>query len=182
MVEDKVMMPMPIHMDVIVQQLIQFHSAYPWVGILFLLMAIDICAGFFAACVTKTLSSTTSQAGMSKKALMILMVGTGAIMQPYAQGLALSQMIATVYIITELISITENVARSGVPMPEIVMNLLQKLRGEKASVNDSQQSNATTSITVGRASSIDIHTDGAESTKQASDGSVIIKTSQKTES
>ena len=145
---------MPIPMDSIVHAIKTFHLAYPIVGILMVMMAFDVCIGLCAAVVTKTVSSTISQAGMVKKVIVLLLVALGTILEPYSGGMPLSQMISMSFIVTELISIAENAARAGVPLPDTLKDLLQKLRNnEKASVAVS-----AATVNINRVSNLDLRT------------------------
>jgi len=123
-------------MDSIVQWLAEAHAAYPIVGALVLMMLLDVLAGICAAVVTRSVSSTVSYRGMARKAIMLILVGVGAALEPYSSGLPLSRLVAMAFLVTEAISILENAARAGVPVPALLQDLLIKLKsGEKPSVD-----------------------------------------------
>ncbi len=156
--------PMPIEIDSIVRSIAWFHRNYPIVGLFFITSGADILFGLFAACKTKTLSSTISQSGMIRKAIQILWVGLAGSLEPYSGGMPMSGMVAMCFIITNMISITENSARGGVPVPKPILELLIRLRNnEKAAVPLPVQS----TVNIQRASNVDIHT-----TEPAADGSI----------
>jgi toxin secretion/phage lysis holin len=100
----------------------------PVVVALILLMFADVVTGICCSIAKRTLSSSTSWRGMSRKAMMLLIVGVGAILEPLAQGIPLAKLIALFYIATEVLSITENAAIMGVPLPKVLIDLLIKLR------------------------------------------------------
>lgn len=133
-------------MDSIVNWLSGIHSQYPIVGVLMLMMALDVCVGTCAAIITKSVSSTISQNGMFRKAIMLLLVGVGAVFDPYAGGIPLSKMIAMAFIVTEGISIIENATRAGVPVPDALVSVLEKLKNnEKPSAKPLGSENKRTS-------------------------------------
>lgn len=107
-----------------------------------LLMGIDIATGLLAAAIAKNVSSTTAYEGMVRKAIMLLLVGLGVILEPYAQEVPLGKMLALSFTIVEVLSIVENAARAGVPIPNALREFLVKLRS----------SNATDTITSGSGS------------------------------
>lgn len=119
--------------DSIVTWLYEFHNSYPFVGILMALMAADVLIGLCAAGIAQKISSTVSQVGMLRKAVILLLVGVGAVLEPYANGLPLSKMIAVGFSVTELISILENTHRCGLPVPKPLVDMLAKLRNDQKS-------------------------------------------------
>lgn len=157
-------------MDSIVEWLVVFHRQFPLVGILMLIMALDVAVGLCAAVVTKTVSSTISQHGMYRKVIMLLLVGVGAVLDPYAGGIPLSKMISMAFLVTEAISIVENSARAGVPIPAPLYDVLQKLKNnEKASVTPGPQT-----VNIASAGMVDIHSDSQTKT-QKSDSKITIR-------
>ena len=147
--------------DSIVQWMLTIHQSYPIVGILLLVMGLDILIGLCAAFITKTISSTVSQKGMTRKVVMLLLVGFGLVLEPYAGGLPLAKLIAMCFLVTEGISIVENSARAGVPVPQVLVDTLHKLRNdEKASVHSP--------VNIQRASSVEIKVPAPVSSESAS--------------
>lgn len=173
---------MPIEIDSVVKFIAWFHKTFPIVGLMLITVMLDIVFGLYAACVTRTLSSTISQKGMIGKAIQVTWVAFGAILEPYSAGMPMSGMVSTFFIVTNMISITENSARAGAPVPPVILEWLQRLRNnEKASVT--QQPSQST-VNIQRASNVDIRTDGGSlhgDTTDANprDSAVIIKTSEK---
>jgi len=148
---------MKLPVDSIVARLLSFHEQFPLVGILILIMALDVAIGLLAAFITRTVSSTISHRGMVRKVIMLLLVGVGAVLEPYAGGIPLSKMVAMAFLVTEGISIIENAARAGVPIPKPLYDVLQKLTSnEKAAIVPHQPSPQT--VNVERASNVNITT------------------------
>ncbi len=151
------MLDLPV--DSIVSGLLAFHAQFPLVGILLLIMALDVAVGLCAAFITRTVSSTISHRGMVRKVIMLLLVGVGAVLDPYAGGIPLSKMVAMCFLVTEGISIVENAARAGVPIPKPLYDVLQKLTSnEKAAIQPHMASPQT--VHVERASNVNISTTG----------------------
>jgi toxin secretion/phage lysis holin len=143
-----------IPIDPILNWISVVNNSYPFVGTLLALMAIDVFVGLIAGFKKKTLSSTISHIGMSKKSVKILLVAAGRVMEPYTQGFPVSSMIASAYIVTEMMSIIENAAIAGAPIPKALTDALSKFKAF-AGISEAPQG---TSITIGRVSNMDIHT------------------------
>ena len=104
-------------------------SLTPLVQLLIALMALDIVSGLLAAYSAQALSSTVSFRGMARKALTLVLVGTAAVLQRQLQ-VPLADAVAGFYAASELISITENAARAGLPVPAALQAALAKLSPE----------------------------------------------------
>lgn len=107
-------------------------SAFPMVKVLGILILADIVSGTLAAIGKKTLNSTTSFIGVTRKAMVILILALSAAMEPFAGGIPLANMVALLYIKNELISIAENAAALGVQFPDAIMEMLSKVQTQKA--------------------------------------------------
>ncbi len=99
---------------------------------LIIMIPMDFASGVMLACVTKKVSSTTAWRGMCRKVMTLMIVGLAAILQPIA-GLPLLNMVCLGYIATEGLSILENAVAIGVPVPQALVDVLEKLRQDKAS-------------------------------------------------
>lgn len=108
-----------------------------WTGLPFILqllvyiMALDILSGVIAAFVSKELSSDVSFRGLAKKAMILLMV---ALAQLLGQAIGVAQLavaVAAFYCVHEALSILENAAKAGLPIPDILRDALAKLSPEK---------------------------------------------------
>lgn len=96
------------------------------VQFLIIFMVFDYATGLIAATINKELDSHIGSIGLAKKVLVLALVwvahlGTRAINVGYDLG----SLVATAYCLNELISIVENCARVGVPIPP---RLVQALR------------------------------------------------------
>jgi toxin secretion/phage lysis holin len=96
---------------------------------LILLMAIDIITGLLAAYTTRTLSSEVSFRGMARKAITLLLVATATLLEPHTGGLPLGKVVAGFYLAHEGLSIVENAALAGLPVPEIISDALRRVNG-----------------------------------------------------
>lgn len=160
---------MKVTPDSIVMWLSWFHNQYPFIGILLIMMMIDVITGVIAAFIGKNLNSSTSWNGMGRKVIMLMAVGMGTALEPYSGSLPLGRLIAVFYTFTEGISIMENMARSGVPVPAQLRDALEKYG---SSQRGSAAVAANQSVTINRATNVDIHhADGSES--KPSDSVVI---------
>lgn len=128
--------------DSIVKFLAWFHSEYQTVGVLLILMGADVITGIFAGAIKGQLSSRVSWIGMCKKVIMLMAVGLGNVMEPYASGLPLGKLCAVFYSFTEGISIVENMGRAGVPIPGPLRDALANLgAGQNGKVPDKPNTN-----------------------------------------
>jgi toxin secretion/phage lysis holin len=107
-----------------------FHllQSMPLVSTLLLLMIIDVICGLITSFISKTVSSAVSWRGMSKKVIMLLVVGLAAVLEPFAQGIPLAKLVSLFYIATEALSIMENAAIAGVPLPSVLTEALVKIK------------------------------------------------------
>lgn len=169
-------------LDPIVTWLASFHERWPLVGLLIFLMALDVLMGFFAAFVTKTVSSTVCSRGMVRKVMILMLVSMCIAIEPYASDIPLSKLAAMAFIVFECTSILENAARSGLPIPSAITDTLAMIKQA-----DKQKPSiippvipppivppANQNVSINRATNVDIHSDGTETGKSKAD-SVIIK-------
>lgn len=98
---------------------------------LILFMALDFLTGVLAAVVRKGVSSDDSFRGLAKKALVLILVGTSHIASDTLHlGVDFGSVVALAYIANEIISITENCARAGVPIPAPLLDVLSKFKAK----------------------------------------------------
>ncbi|HAE52293.1 MAG TPA: holin [Ruminococcus sp.] len=93
-------------------------------------MAIDYITGVTAAVITKNLSSETGFTGIAKKVFILCLVAVGHIIDTYIIGensLCRSAVIGF-YIANEGISILENSAKLGIPLPKKLIEIFQQLK------------------------------------------------------
>lgn len=109
----------------------------PMVWTLVALILLDFASGFLVAWATKSVSSDASYRGMAKKAMMLILVGASHF---YARanefGFDLSALVAGFFCMTEFISITENAARIGLPIPRPLREVIAKLNQQVSSGDD----------------------------------------------
>ena len=146
--------------DFIVKFIAWFHNSYPFVGQLFVVMTFDVLTGISAACITRKLNSSTGYNGMLRKAVMMLVVGLGIVLEPYAQDVPLGKMIALYFTFVEGLSILENVARAGVPVPPIIRDTLEKLRTS----DNATAAHKGSIVNIHNAHTVDVHENTTTST------------------
>jgi len=99
---------------------------------LVVLMLIDYVTGVLSAALAGELSSEKGWKGLVRKILALLMVlASYHLMKPIAPGFDIVSIVATALSMNEGLSITENCARSGVPIPKRIADLLSFFRGTK---------------------------------------------------
>ena len=110
-------------------------------GILIALISIsllDYITGLIAAAVNKTLSSSVGFKGICKKLMLFTLVALANIMDTQViGGSALRTAVIFVFIANEGLSIIENSAELGVPIPRKLKDVLAQIRdkGENNSEN-----------------------------------------------
>lgn len=103
---------------------------YPFVTVLLGLMLLDILTGLIAAFVSKVICSTASYRGMMGKVQILAMVATAMLMELIIPNVPWGTFVAIFFCVTEAISITENAANSGVPIPKPWVDALKKARAD----------------------------------------------------
>lgn len=105
-------------------------------GFLYALIAfviIDYITGFMGAVLERKLSSEIGYRGIFKKILIFILVGIGHIIDLYLvqKGSVIRTAVIFFYLSNEGISILENVAKIGLPIPEKLRQALEHLAEEK---------------------------------------------------
>ncbi len=100
---------------------------------LVVLMVVDYLSGVLVAVNKKALSSDIGRKGITKKVYILLMVIVGNIVDTYVfkQGYAVRTAIIFFYIANECISVTENAANLGLPVPKKLIEVLAQLKSEE---------------------------------------------------
>lgn len=103
-----------------------------WDGLLYALVAfvvVDYVTGVMCAINDKTLSSTVGFKGICRKVLIFLLVGIAQILDVnvIGTGSVLRTAVIFFYISNEGVSLLENAAHLGLPVPEKIKNVLQQL-------------------------------------------------------
>lgn len=113
-------------------------NAQSLVIVLIVLMFIDVVMGVLCAFSTKTLSSSASRKGMTKKVATLLVVAMAAAIDPFATNIPLAMLVAIFYLVTEALSIVENAGRLGLPVPKVLLETLSKLKADTAPTQTSE--------------------------------------------
>lgn len=100
---------------------------------LIVFVVVDYITGLMAAFIQKKLSSETGFKGICKKVAIFCLVGVGHILdaQVIGAGSVLRTAVIFFYLSNEGISIIENVAVIGLPVPQKLIDVLEQLREEK---------------------------------------------------
>ncbi len=113
-------------------------------GLLYALIAfvvIDYITGVMCAIVDKKLSSAVGFKGICKKVLIFALVGGGHILDAFVigSGSVLRTAIIFFYLSNEGVSLVENCAHLGLPVPQKLKDVLEQLhnRAEKEDDNES---------------------------------------------
>ena len=112
-------------------------------GFLYALLAfvcIDYITGVMVAMVNKTVSSEVGFKGIFKKVLIFALVGIGHILDTHVicSGGAMRTAVICFYLSNEGLSLLENAAHIGLPIPEKLKEILAQLhnRGDKETLPD----------------------------------------------
>ena len=110
---------------------------------LILFVAADYVTGVMCAAVDKRLSSEIGFNGICKKVLIFVLVGLANILdvQIIGTGSVLRTAVIFFYISNEGVSLLENAAHLGLPVPEKLKDILQQLhnRAEEVDGNDESE-------------------------------------------
>ena len=95
-------------------------------------MVLDYISGVFAAVSKKKISSKVGFRGIAKKMLILAFVALGQITDTYVLGGIPAAMSAVMlfYIANEGISIVENAAALGLPVPQKIKNVLEQIKNK----------------------------------------------------
>ena len=104
-------------------------------GLLYALVAfvvLDYITGLMVAVLEKKLSSSIGFKGIFKKVLIFIFVGTGHIIDSYIlqNGSAVRTAVIFFYLSNEGLSIVENAAKIGLPVPESLKKVFTELKKE----------------------------------------------------
>ena len=92
-------------------------------------MIVDYLTGVFCAISEKKLSSEIGFKGIARKVCILLLVGIAAMLDAnvIGQGAVLRTAVIFFYLANEGVSLTENAARLGLPIPEKLKAVLEQL-------------------------------------------------------
>lgn len=107
---------------------------------LLIFMVLDYITGLMCAVADKKLSSAVGFKGIFKKVLIILLVGVAHIadLHVVGTGSALRGAVVCFYLSNEGISILENAAHLGLPIPEKLKTVLEQLHNRDDSINNNE--------------------------------------------
>ena len=93
-------------------------------------VVIDYITGVFLAILIREVSSEIGFKGICKKAMLFIMVAVGNIIDNYVigSGSSIRTMLIMFYLSNEGISIIENVALIGLPIPQKLKDVIQQLK------------------------------------------------------
>ncbi len=112
-----------------------FVALDPVYQVLLVVIGVDILTGFMRGWQTGTLTSKVAFDGVMRKTGEVLLVGACAYLQqltPAIQSLPLPEAVATFYIYNEALSVLENLAAIGVPVPDFLAKALAELNPDKS--------------------------------------------------
>ena len=98
---------------------------------LIVLMLIDYATGLLKGYKNKNISSNRSYQGIGKKMVMLLIVAAATKIDPLIPGIAIRTAVAMFYVATEFLSILENAAILGVPIPTKLKVALEQCRDKQ---------------------------------------------------
>ena len=101
-------------------------------------MALDYITGVIVAIIEKRLSSEVGFRGLAKKFLILVFVAVGHIADTYILGGTPAAMSAVMlfYIANEGISIIENAAALGLPVPKKLTNIMEQIKNKSVSEDE----------------------------------------------
>jgi len=112
---------------------------------LIVFVALDYVTGVMCAIVDKKLSSAVGFKGIFKKVLIFALVGVGHILDTHVigSGGAMRTAVICFYLSNEGLSLLENAAHIGLPIPEKLKEILAQLhnRGDKETLPDAADKN-----------------------------------------
>lgn len=103
-------------------------QAYPYTSLLLILMAIDIMTGLLRAIEEKKLSSDVSGRGMRRKATMLILVMVGKALERVTGPAPVAEFIALGFCVSEGLSVLENAALLGAPIPQFLTQFFMQLQ------------------------------------------------------
>lgn len=101
--------------------------------VLLVFVIIDYLTGMLASGIDGRLSSKVGFRGIAKKVMIFIIVAVAHMVDKAMGGEMSMVMDATIffYIANELLSITENAGKIGIPIPEKLLNAVEVLKGKE---------------------------------------------------
>ena len=96
---------------------------------LLIFMVLDYITGLMCAVIDKKLSSAVGFKGICKKVLIIMLVGVAHVVDLHVVGTgdALRSAVVCFYLSNEGVSMLENAAHLGLPVPDAIKTVLEQL-------------------------------------------------------
>ena len=108
---------------------------------LIVFMALDYITGLMCAVIDKKLSSAVGFKGICKKVLILMLVGVANVVDIHivGTGSALRSAVICFYLSNEGLSLLENAAHIGLPIPDKMKDVLAQLHGRENKKDDAQE-------------------------------------------
>ena len=108
---------------------------------LIVFMVLDYITGLMCAIADKKLSSAVGFRGICKKVLILMLVGVAHIVDLHVVGTgdALRSAVVCFYLSNESVSMLENAAHLGLPIPEKLKSVLAQLHGRTDEKKDDEK-------------------------------------------
>ena len=105
---------------------------------LIVFMVLDYITGLMCAVIDKKLSSAVGFKGICKKVLILMLVGVANVVDIHivGTGSALRSAVICFYLSNEGLSLLENAAHIGLPIPDRMKDVLAQLHGREDKSND----------------------------------------------
>lgn len=108
--------------------IMEWFRAQPLIAVLIIMMILDIVSGMAAAFITKKADSNISRTGAVRKTMVVLLLGMATTIDILTPEVPEGKLVALFFIFTEGLSILENVARCGVPLPAVLVESLSRIK------------------------------------------------------
>lgn len=117
---------------------------------LVLFVSVDYFTGIMCAWVEKKLSSEVGAKGITKKVTIFLLVAIANIIdtQVLQSGSGIRTAVISYYLMNEGLSITENAARLGLPIPKKLKSVLEQLNEEGTDGTDAETEDSINSTEI----------------------------------
>ena len=109
---------------------------------LIIFMILDYITGLMCAVIDKKLSSAVGFKGICKKVLILMLVGVANVVDIHivvGTGSALRSAVICFYLSNEGLSLLENAAHIGLPIPDKMKDVLAQLHGRTDEKKDNEQ-------------------------------------------
>jgi len=100
-------------------------------AILTIFIALDIASGWIRAFIQKNLSSSESFRGTAKKVLIYILVAMAAQVDRLMNTDMVRDAVIAFYCVSESLSILENSVAAGLPVPNFLREVLQRINPDK---------------------------------------------------